>query len=1220
MQAESQLRSIQSIVAPRYLVSLAVTISWMLIGFTLSFGQGTRGTISGKVTDPNGAVIVGAVVKLIDVGKQREIRTVQTNAEGIYQFVEIEPAVYDISISATGFTDVRLKDAKVEPNRNVQLDAALGVGGANSQITITAGQELIDRDSPTLGTTVDPRRVIGLPLNGRNVLNLALLQPGVMPSNQNVPVNTFGAGLGIRVNGSRGVENNLTLDGSNNNEVMVGSNAGQTPRPDAVQEFRLLTSNFEAEFGRNTGSVINVVTKSGTSGYHGNARLFYRPTFLSAARYFDKALPGSRPSTDDFRRRFERKEFGGQLGGPLWLPKKVFGPLGMEKRDRAFFFIDYEERRQLIGSTGATQVVSGLPTAEERSGIFTARRGADGLPVLLVDPATGAPFPVISGSPTTPNSIVKQQIPSSRFANNQIAQYYLRFLPIGDASGSAPAVANQPTNNKYLTGRGDFLITDKQTINFTYNWFDQVDSAPFAFGGASVPGFGSDDKRTTYNMVARHTYVLSPTIVNSLLIGYARNNQPSVSPQNTTTPLEIGFSRDDFVADRRFIGPPKIRLFDRGDLQIGNSVQGPQARIPENFQLQDSISWSRGDHRFKFGFDGTKYYSQSAFLFINNGGILFTRTLGGNTSGDDFADFLLGNPTFYQFGNSADRDFRQTAVAGFGQDSWRMRENLTLSLGLRYEFTSPLTDKYNRVIYYRNGATSQLLTSGQVRDVGGRLIGVTPGARAPIGPVFVGDPDPVLGGTVPAGGTSKDLNNFAPRIGIAYSPKATGGWLQRLFGNNQSVIRTGFGIYYGAIIGDNILQQNGAPGFGSIVTQIVGNGAGTLADPFAPDPFPNFNGNGGSLQNPLTAPRTVGSPLLAFPNFTPDPNLRTPYVMQYNLTIERSFLNNYVLSLSYIGSRGRELYATREVNPGYGTFFPTPQGRQLPIIPTLPGTPITRGATNANVNQRRLNDTVQTFIPMLISDARSWYDAFEAQVQKRYSNGLLFQAAYTFSKSLNEGDTQRSVLDVIDRRFNKGYSSDDAPHRLVLSWIYDLPFAKRLNGPMRRLLDGFSFGGIATFQSGTPFSVGNTSGTVGTEGIVSFADLNAPFTQVDARSNDRRAFNPDAFRVIPAVADLSTSFRRGTSGRNQFRAANGINNFDLIVSKRTRLWSESSNLELRFEAFNAFNHTQFTTLDTNLNNIVRDASGAIDPIRSSFGKFNGAAESRVIQLAARFTF
>ncbi len=241
-------------------------------------------------------------------------------------------------------------------------------------------------------------------------------------------------------------------------------------------------------------------------------------------------------------------------------------------------------------------------------------------------------------------------------------------------------------------------------------------------------------------------------------------------------------------------------------------------------------------------------------------------------------------------------------------------------------------------------------------------------------------------------------------------------------------------------------------------------------------------------------------------------------------------------------------------------------------------------------------------------------------MQRRYSNGLLFQAAYTFSKSLNEADTQQNGLDLLDRRFNRARSNDDVPHRLVVSWLYDLQVAKSLSGWARTLFDGFSIGGIATFQSGTPVSVFNPVGTTGTTGITSYADLGAAFQQTDARANERRAFNPDAFRAIVLPTDLRGVFRRGTAGRNMFRAANGINNFDLIVSKKTRLWSERANLELRFEAFNAFNHTQFTVLDLNLNNIVRTATGEIDPARSSFGKFTGAREARVIQLAARINF
>src|SRR5262245_13343761 len=292
--------------------TIVSVLSLMLVTASSIFAQGTRGTINGRVVDPNGAAIAGATVKLTNTEKQVEIRNVQSNGEGIYQFLEVEPSTYSITISAKGFAERQINNVKVEPNRNVQYDVSLGIAGTNAEVTVsTASEELIDRETPTLGTTVDPRRVVGLPLNGRNVLQLALLQPGVIETGTTA-TETFGSGLGFRVNGNRGTENNVTLDGANNNEVAVGGSTGFQLRPDAVQEFRLLTSNFEAEFGRNTGSIINVVTKSGTNNYHGNARMFYRPTFLSAARYFDQDSPSDTPlrAAGDFRRPFERKEIG----------------------------------------------------------------------------------------------------------------------------------------------------------------------------------------------------------------------------------------------------------------------------------------------------------------------------------------------------------------------------------------------------------------------------------------------------------------------------------------------------------------------------------------------------------------------------------------------------------------------------------------------------------------------------------------------------------------------------------------------------------------------------------------------------------------------------------------------------------------------------------------------------------------------------------------------
>jgi hypothetical protein len=1205
--------------------SMIAALSFALMATTLVSAQGNRGTIRGEVTDANGAAVVGATAKLIGVERGVELRSVQTNESGEYQFIELDPGTYDVVITAPGFSEARLTRATLEPNRTIELNAVLQPGGATAEITVTGTTELLEKESPVLGTTVDRRRVQDLPLNGRNVLELARLQPGVVEANL-ATTSTTGLGSGFRVHGNRGVENNILLDGSNNNEIAVGGSTGGQPRPDAVQEFRILTSNYEAEFGRNTGSVVNVVVNSGTNEFHGNFRFFYRPTFLSAARFFDNALltnplrkvdecPADRSlrSRDncDYRRVFERKEYGGNIGGPIFLPRfGEGGPAYWSGKNRAYFFFDYERRDQVIGDT---RTISNLPTPLQRLGNFSGLLPGR----ILTDPATGLPFP-------------GNIIPAARFANNPIVNYYLGFLPIADASGTAVAGANETTNNSYMTWRVDFLANEKQSFNFTFNRFDSVVDTPFAFGGSQVPGFGAMDLRRTYNAVLRHTYAFSPSFVNAFLAGYARNGQPAVFPQNRDSLSQIGFAREDFVAVPGFEGPPVIRLFDRGDLRIGNTVQGPQARITENFQLQDAVSWARGNHRWKFGADGTQYRGQQTFAFINNGGILFSRNFGGNTSGDDFADFLLGNPAFIQVGNSGDLDFRQNGLALFGQDNWRVNDELTLSLGLRWEYVGGVYDKADRLVFYRPGmnVTSQRLASGQIiNQANGQVVTIPPGGRAPNGVLYVGDPDPVLG-TVPRSGVARDLNNFAPRIGLAYSPSfSEGSMLHRILGDRETVFRTGFGIYYGAIVGDVALQQLGAPGFGTLVTQVFSDGAATLADPFSADPFPNYcRGvgntaaavnvaclrNGALLTNPLTAPPTVSAPLLAFPGFVVDPELRTPYTMAWHGTIERGFARDYVMTLTYVGNRGRKLYGQEQVNQALGVFFPF-----APDDPRRPGGATPVPINTSTPNNRRLNDDVRTGVTMQVSASNSAYDAFEAQLQKRYGNeGLLFQLAYTWSKSINQAESIRGGLDKLDRRFGRGLSNDDVPHRFVGSFIYDLPFFKNSGGDLAQtFLRGWSVGGIATFQSGTPISVVNFNDeTVGSGGIVSFADLAEPFAQADPHQEDRRAFNVNAFRNFTQVG------RRGTSGRNQFRVGNDVNNFDFILSKKTRLWSESTNLELRLEAFNAFNHTQFTTLNTNLNNIVLDSSGNPDPIRSGFGRFTGARESRVIQLGARFNF
>jgi hypothetical protein len=677
-----------------------------------------------------------------------------------------------------------------------------------------------------------------------------------------------------------------------------------------------------------------------------------------------------------------------------------------------------------------------------------------------------------------------------------------------------------------------------------------------------------------------------------------------------------------------------VRLFDRGIL-IGNSIQGPQARITENWQLQDSVSWSKGDHRFKFGIDGTDYNGQTDFVFINQGLISFSGQFLGNTTNDDLADLLLGIPNFIQFGSAGDRDFKQLGYAAFAQDTWRLTDQLTLSLGVRYEYVGPLYDKFNRVAYFRksaaaNGITSQLLTSGQLRTFEGVVIPVGAGLRAPNGLLYVGDPDPDLGGTVPQGGVAKDRNNWAPRIGFAWSPRfSEGSFAHKLFGEQDTVIRGGFGVFYGAIIGDTALQQLTAPGYQG-TNAFFGEMAGTLADPFAPDPFPLRNGVQPTIPNPFasaSAPfvgvsqvtRTTGAATrLAQLSRAIDPFIRTPYTMQWNLTVERSFAGDWVASLSYVGNRGKKLYAIEQLNAAFGTLIPYPEA----IPPAQRFAPTTAAG---NVNGRRFFTDYGLGISSQVAAGNSWYDSLQANVSKRYNNDWLLQVAYTWSKSLTDTagtDTNRGALDLLDRRFGKGLSSDDVPHRFVASTIYDFPYFRSSDGAMKTLLDGWSLGVIYTLESGRPFSVGNIADTVATGGgIITFSDLGDPYQNLDPRTgNVPREFNPEAFVNFSCpTATFASCARRGTLGVNQFRANNGVNNVDLIVSKTTRI-RESMSVELRFEAFNALNHTQFTTLNTNLNNIVRRADGSIDPDRTAFGQFTAARESRVIQLGARFNW
>jgi hypothetical protein len=1157
----------------RQLVNISFCAALLLYS-TVGFAQGVRGTITGQVKDATGAVVPGATIKLINVATKQVARTAQTNGDGIYELVEVEPATYNVSVTASGFSEVLLQNAVVEPNRHLTLDATMAAAGVTEQVTVSAGQELLDHDSATLGTTVDNMRVEALPLDGREILNLALLQPGVLPVSDNNS-GSVDAGNGFRVNGARGNQNNFSLDGANNNEEAVGSDFGNEPRPDAVQEFRLLTSNYEAEFGRNVGSVVNVVVKGGTGSYHGDARIFWRPTFLSAANFFDNL-------NDLPKRIFERKDYGGNFGGPLPVPVLDRG------KQKTFFFIDYERRAQLLGST---EQLTEVPTPAMVNGNFSAllkpNNEYSASPIQLMNPFTGNPF---QGNIIPPGMI------------SPIAKYFYSFLPVPQADGRVGLQANAITNNNYVTGRLDHTISEKQQVSFIANYFESFNSSPLAFSGASVLGFGQQGQQNTYNYIFQHTYTLTPTVVNSLLLSYTRNNFPSVVPQNTTTPAEIGYQAN-FVANPQFAGPPFTILGDSG-LAFGNTPQGPQSRLTQNYQITDAVSWVKGNHRFKFGVDGTKYFAPQLFVFSNQGQFEWTAQtligagLGQFTTGLDAADLEIGlAPVIEEFGTNGERNYRQLSYSTFAQDSWKVRENLTLTYGLRWDYVGAYYDKLNEVAYYRPGVTSQLAASGTLVNANGAKIMVT--GQPVDGLVYPGDPLPG-GGTVPRGGYDPSLHNFAPRLGFAYSPRATdGSFLHRLIGDNATVIRGGFGIYYdGASLADVQLQQLAAPGYNP--TPLIQLPGGTLANPFGVSPF-GFPTN----RNPFASAISDVSAPQSFPFQTIAPNATTPYTYQYNLTVERSFHKNYVVSLSYISTRGVHLYANEAANPSLGTFFPFADR----ISPFPTGTTGYPAPTVANATNRTQNPEIPENFNYLVTAANSWFNALEFQVQKRFSNGLLFQAAYTWSKSIDTTDDSRGLIDPLNGNAGKGLSGDDIPQRLVISWVYELPFFRHSEGVTGRVLGGMSVSGIATFASGTPFTVPNPSSidSTGTGGaLVSNADLGQPFSLLNPETNNTRAFNANEFAIVGNTPGF-TDFRRGTEGVNQFFEGNGYNNWDLAVAKKTRLWSESTSLELRCDIFNAFNHTQFTSLDLNL----------VDP---NFGEYTATRQSRVLQLAARIRF
>jgi hypothetical protein len=1169
--------------------ALLLSVATLLISAS-SLAQEATGRIAGTVSDQTGAVVPGVQITVTNTATAVSRKTT-TNQDGYYQVLALPIGNYKVTAEHEGFRTVISDEYKLLISQTLLVDIGLRVGATAQTVDVGAQAAAVETVNSTLGQSVTGRVLTNMPLNGRDMLDLALLQPGVTESNDD-----NAAAGNYSIAGGRTDSITYLLDGGINNDLVDNSNL-LDPNPDAIAEFRLFTSNYTAEYGRNGGGIISVVTKSGTNDLHGSLFDFFRNRVLDANDFFNiqQGLP---------RQDLKRNQYGATLGGPII-------------KNRAFFFLAYQGQRQLLA---VPDVDAPVFTTLELQGNFS-QAAPNGGPDPNVEKFLHD-NPYFQANPA-----LQAQAIIDPTKINSVAQNYIKagLIP-SSPSGFVSTQQDEARDADELTTKFDFNLNAKDRISATVG----LNRAPFtlAYPFASVAGFPSRTAPNYYFTNIEYTRVFSPTFLNEFHFVTHRSSYVQGLPGRqlpTSASLGIGIISDHPT------GPTNL-FFDTG-LAIGMDEAGPTRFVENTFSWTDAVTLIRGHHNWKFGAGFTPYQENLVYDYVINGEFDYFG-LGGIGSGNSYADFLLGIPFDYTQGAKAPSNIRQKNTYVFGQDEWHARKNLVLTLGLRYEYSTPKS------------------------DTGGRTFSIIPGLQshrfvnAPTGLVFPGDPG------APTGTNFPDKTNFAPRFGFAWDPR----------GNGKTSIRGGFGMFYDILKGEDNLQYNGQPPFvgsSGLFFNTVGPGSGPvnyMNQPFVaagvPNPFPSTPPGRNVSFAPFVPINSNGS------IYVDDPHLRTPYVYQYNLSVQRNLVADTVLELNYVGTSSHGLTSLKDINPMI-------LGTTTRVLNQLPGNS-TCGITVG----------IDCFgqIPEFQNVANANYNALEASLARQPKSSKIgtvyYTLAYTFAHNLDDAsgfEQRNSIVPAYDPHLYYASSDSDVRQRISFSGGWDLPFDRMWGDGPKRLTKGWSLYPILTWRTGFPFDIGaalpggSDPANPGTSGAGDPYLTNAAVVgpiQIFNPDHQRTIneitygfsstgacqitttpvtgnfyFNPNSFSNVP-LENSAYFIQNSATGvanpcfplldpvnnpadrtyglhRNTLRGP-GLTNLDLALAKATAI-TERVSLEFRVEYFNALNHPEFAeptgSRGNNATNILSPLFGQI----TTTGTFRGAAP-RVGQLAARLTF
>ena len=1033
------------------------------------------GSLYGTVTDPAGGLVWNAQICATSV-ERGNVRTAVSNEKGEWVLPQMPIGTYTVKVEAHGFKPFERKQIAVDAGQNVRIDAAVSLGSTSETVTVTAEAPLTDARTSTLGGTIDERQVTDIPLDGRNIFDLMSLMPGVSQVNDPQTFTNDRKGPTFSTSGSRTAQNSMLLDGAQFNAVFRNSGLNYPP-PDAIQEIRAVTSNYSAEYGRNSGTVMNVITRSGSNSLHGGVWEFNRDSAYNARSFFSKSV-----------NKLVQNQYGGMLGGPLI-------------KNKLFIFGSYEGLK--VRSTALTSSAK-LLTSKESEGIFSS---------TIIDPAAGQPFP-------------SNTIPTSRF--DPVAVKVNNLLqnsnPGSTVNGLLVANYFAPQNDDKGLVRVDYYV-GTHAIDARYFQLASNDNTD----AGNVPGYEYEEEdAASHTASIGDTLPISPNLLNVVRLAFNRFT-PSVTILTPYSLSSLGSTLPQF-------GPPnpsEINVSGRWD--VGNTSAAPAQLVNETRDVTESLSWIHGAHTFKFGVEYARLSYLNRSYFQSQGGFTFTGIFtqgvenGKTVAGNPAADFLLGLAQTLSISSPVlEQGGIQNNFFAFAEDDWRVNRRLTVNLGLRYELPEPWYQNNN---YWGSFAWGEQST-------------VYP--NAPRGLVFPGDPG------FPRGLIQADYNNFGPRVGFALDAA----------GDGKTAVRGGFGVFYDAITANII--QNGTQPFRYSYTI---NAPYSLADPLRGlNPIPATV----NLTNPVFT--TNPPPQLTFPS----PNMRTPYTMQFNLTVQRQVEKNTVVEVAYVGKLGRKLLTDLSYNPA--TYAP--------------------GATVANENSRVLYPgfgnltTMGTF-------TNSEYEGMQVRATRRYANRFTLQGTYTFSKSVDQfsGGTGASVTDTaatpnpFDLHDEWALSDFYAKHIASVAAIWDLPGLERHNALIRETAGGWNFSLRYTARSGNPFDV-----ETGADNALSGTPRQRPnVDRTPVLSTGRSTAAQLAEWFDPSVFSVPAAGTYGDLGRNALVGPPMSSTNMALAKKFPFTHREGTYLMFRAEAFSVFNTPIFknptSTLGSSLGKITSTSGG-----------------------------